>query len=70
MGVIERGAHFGRDGAVRYVILIHKPGNGYGVTWDSVPFSTDLNYWDGLNEREKVGKAGYMPLHKFLKWKG
>lgn len=57
----------GADGAVRHVIIVHKPGSGYGVSWDSVPLDGD--YWRGVVAGEdKTRRNGYMPMRKFQKW--
>ena len=44
--LVKPGVAFvGKGGEVRHVIIVHKPGSGYGVSWDSVPL--DGNYWRG-----------------------
>lgn len=66
--LVKPGAAFiGADGEVRHVIIVHKPGNGYGVSWDSVPLDSD--YWRGRVAREHETRPnGYMPMRKFQRW--
>ncbi len=55
-----------KDGIRRWVVVWHKPGRGYTLTWDTVdPRAKD--YWrsNGLWEREKSGQAGNMGWQKF-----
>lgn len=57
----------GASGEVRYVIIRHKLGRGYGITWDSVPLNGD--YWRGRVEREHETRPnGYMTMRAFQKW--
>jgi len=65
--VKEGRAFAGADGEIRHVIILHKPGSGYGVTWDSIPRSHPDHYRDLFNKR-KTRPNGYMPLRKFQKW--
>lgn len=65
--LIKAGRAFaGADGEIRHVIVVHKPGSGYGVTWDSVPL--DGNYYGNLFDRRKARPHGYMPMRAFQKW--
>lgn len=66
--LIKPGTAFvGADGEVRHVIIVHKPGSGYGVTWDSVPLNGD--YWRGRVAGEQKSRPhGYLPMRKFQKW--
>jgi hypothetical protein len=66
--LVKRGAAFiGADGEVRHVIIVHKPGSGYSVTWDSVPLS-DPDYYRDLFDKRNTRPHGYMPMRKFQKW--
>jgi hypothetical protein len=62
------GAYVGKDGEVRHVYSIGRPGNGYCVLWDSKPRPADtkssLEWFATRNERPN----GYMPMRKFQKW--
>lgn len=67
--LIKAGSAFkGADGEVRHVYMIHKPGNGYSVSWDSIPRPSTtmecLAWWDS----QKARPHGYMPMRKFQKW--
>jgi hypothetical protein len=66
--LVRPGAAFvGADGEVRHVIIVHKPGSGYSVSWDSVPL--DGEYWAGcVAGLHKTRPHGYMPMRKFQKW--
>jgi hypothetical protein len=66
--LVKPGAAFvGADGEVRHVIIVHKPGNGYSVTWDSVPLNGD--YWRGRVAREHETRPhGHMTMRAFQKW--
>lgn len=57
-----------KDGMHRWVVLRHKPGSGYSLTWDTVDPRTQ-DYWrkNGLWEREKAGLAGNMGWQKFAR---
>lgn len=65
---VEAGTSFkGADGEVRHVIMTHRPGNGQGVTWDSIPLSNE--YWsDEVFAARKDRPNGYMPMWKFQEW--
>lgn len=61
-------AWLGKDGEVRHVYMLHKPGNGYSVSWDSIPKPVNIQgimaWWDTQDERPH----GYMPMRKFQNW--
>jgi len=61
-----------KDGVRRWVVMRHKPGSGYSLTWDTVdPRSSD--YWGGdssglsLFTRAREGKAGNMGWKSFAR---
>lgn len=62
------GAYVGKDGEVRHVYSIGRPGNGYCVLWDSKPRPAGtggaLDWFATRNERPH----GYMQMRKFQKW--
>jgi hypothetical protein len=62
------GAYVGKDGEVRDVHCINRPGNGYCVQWDSKPRPVDtksaLDWFATRNERPN----GIMQMRKFQKW--
>ena len=64
--LVKAGATFiGKSGEVRHVILAHKPGNGYSVTWDSIPRSNPAYYdWDN----RKLRPNGHLTMRQFQKW--
>ena len=66
--LVKPGVAFvGKGGEVRHVIIVHKRGSGYGVSWDSVPL--DGNYWRGCVAGERKSRPnGYMPMRAFQKW--
>lgn len=57
------------DGLSRYAVMIHRPGNGFGVTWDTVDPRQQNYYGDSvaMRKREKEGQRGYTAMHKFLR---
>ena len=61
-------AYVGRDGEIRYVYCINRPGNGYCVQWDSKPRPVDtkgaLEWFTTRNTRPN----GIMQMRKFQKW--
>lgn len=63
--VKEGVAFIGNDGKVRQVIMVHKPGNGYSVTWDTVPRSHP-EYYDSAARLARPN--GYMTMRQFQKW--
>jgi hypothetical protein len=65
---IQSGMAFrGKDGTTRYVIKVHKPGSGYCVTWDSVPFDASFT-WSAWYARYRAGRAGQCPMYLFRDW--
>jgi hypothetical protein len=65
--VKPKAAFKGADGEVRHVIMLHKLGRGYGVSWDSVPL--DADYWRGVVAGDdKARPNGYMTMRAFQKW--
>lgn len=60
-------AFVGADGEIRHVIILHKLGRGWGVTWDSIPRSNPDYYKDLFKVRDSRPK-GYMTMRKFQKW--
>ncbi|WP_109479134.1 hypothetical protein [Paraburkholderia sp. C35] len=64
------GAYRGSTGEVRYVHSIHKPGSGYGVTWDSVSYEDYYKQGKGAvfySERDDR-PHGYMTMKAFKDW--
>lgn len=64
------GVYRGSTGEDRHVHIIHKPGSGYSVTWDSV--SIEAYYAQGrgaafYSERESR-PHGYMTMKAFKDW--
>jgi len=61
-------AYVGRDGEIRYVHCINRPGNGYCVQWDSLPRPADTK---GVLEwfvTRHTRPNGIMQMRKFQKW--
>jgi len=67
--LVKCGAGFvGADGEVRYVHMIHRPGNGYGVSWDSLPPPTEVKAVLEWYQARPTRPHGYMPMRKFQAW--
>jgi len=63
--VKEGAAYRSIDGEIRHVVLIHKPGSGRSVSWDSVPRS-DKRYYDDEDRAKRPN--GYLQMRRFQKW--
>lgn len=61
----RNGVYRGSTGEDRHVINIHKPGNGYAVSWDSVPRSHP-EFYDEANHEARP--HGYMTMKAFKHW--
>lgn len=65
--VHEGTAFIGADGEIRHIIVKHKIGSGYGVSWDSIPRS-DPQYYEKSNSNKSARPRGYMTMREFQRW--
>lgn len=61
-------AYIGKDGEVRYVYSINRPGNGYCVQWDSMPRPPGINAVLKWCATQHSRTHGIMQMRKFQEW--
>jgi hypothetical protein len=62
------GVYRGSTGEDRHVHLIHKPGSGYSVTWDSVPLAEYYRLGGARYSERGDRPHGYMTMKAFKDW--